>query len=232
MPAKKIHENYYEDKLSAHRLKRCYEMASPRIRQYLQAEIDYVLEKIDPDDAVLELGCGYGRVLYPLAQKAEKVIGIDTSFSSLEMAKETLGNFSNCYLFNMNAVQLAFRTRVFDCVVCIQNGISAFHVNQRALIEESIRVTRPGGRVLFSSYSERFWEERLAWFKAQSNAHLLGEIDCGRTRKGMIVCKDGFTATTVRPPEFLALTQGMNLQVKVEEIDGSSIFYKIALPLC
>lgn len=223
-------ENYYKDKLSAQRLRQCYKLASPRIQQYLKAEIDHVLEKINPDDIVLELGCGYGRVLYPLVQKADRVIGIDISFSSLEMAKENLGNFSNCHLFNMNAVQLAFRDRVFDCVVCIQNGISAFHVNQKALIEESIRVTRPRGRILFSSYSERFWEERLSWFKAQSNANLLGEIDYDRTRKGTIVCKDGFTATTVRPTEFQVLTRGMNLQVKIEEIDGSSIFYEIVSP--
>jgi len=208
-------KNYYRDKLSAQKLKKCYEIASPRIQQYLQAEIDFVLERINPGDFILELGCGYGRVLYPLAQKSDTVIGIDTSFSSLKMAKETLRNFANCYLFTMNAVQLAFRDRVFDFVVCIQNGISAFHVNQQDLIKKSVRVTRPGGRVLFSSYSDQFWEERLEWFKAQSKAGLLGEIDYERTQKGTIVCKDGFTATTVRPLDFLTLTRSMNLCVKV-----------------
>ncbi len=229
-PKSKSMKHYYKDKLSAQRLKQCYEMASPRIQQYLKAEIEHVVEIIDPDDIVLELGCGYGRVLYPLAQKAKTVIGIDTSFSSLEMAKETLGDFSNCCLLHMDAVRLAFRNRALDCVVCIQNGISAFQVNLQDLIEESIRVTRLGGRVLFSSYSDRLWEERLEWFKAQSDAGLLGKIDFQRTRKGTIICKDGFTATTVRPPEFLALARNMNLHVEIEEIDGSSIFYEIVVP--
>ena len=183
--------DYYEDKLSAERLKRCYEIASPRIRQYLKAEIAYVLKKIHPSDIVLELGCGYGRILPALAQRAGTVIGIDTSLASLILASKMRANISNCRLMNMNAVQLAFNDRVFDCVVCIQNGISAFHLDQRDLVRESARVAKPGGRVLFSSYSDKFWEERLKWFEMQSEAGLLGEIDYERTRSGVIVCKDG-----------------------------------------
>lgn len=221
--------NYYEDKLSAERLRRCYEIASPRVQQYLKAEIAYVLEKIRPDDVVLELGCGYGRILPSLAQKAGTVIGIDTSLASLVLAGKIIAHISNCHLLNMDAVQLAFNDRVFDCVVCIQNGISAFHVNRQDLIRESARVTKPGGKALFSSYSDKFWEERLKWFQMQSEANLLGEIDYGRTRNGVIVCKDGFTATTVRPHEFLALTEELNLDAKMEEVDGSSIFCEIIL---
>lgn len=148
--------SYYEDNLSAERLKRCYEIASPRVQQYLKAEIAYVLEKIHSGDTVLELGCGYGRVLPSLAQRVGTVIGIDTSLASLVLARKMIASISNCRLLNMNAVQLVFNDRVFDCVVCIQNGISAFHVDQKDLVRESVRVTRPGGKVLFSSYSDKF----------------------------------------------------------------------------
>ena len=222
--------NYYDDKLSAERLKRCYEIALPRVQQYLKAEITYVLEKIYPGDIVLELGCGYGRILPTLAQRAGTVLGIDTSFASLVLASEMLTNTFNCRLLNMNAVQLAFKDRVFDCVVCIQNGISAFHVDQKALVRESVRVTKPGGRILFSSYSDKFWEERLKWFEMQSEAGLLGEIDYERTRNGMIVCKDGFTATTVKSDEFLALTEELNLHAQIAEVDESSVFCEVILP--
>lgn len=147
---------YYSDRLSANRLKRAYQIAPPRVRQYLEAEVSYIMEKIRPGDVVLELGCGYGRILPPIAQKARLVIGIDTSLDSLLRGKNMLSDHSNCQLLQMDAIQLTFRDRVFDVVVCIQNGISAFHVNQRDLIEECIRVTRPGGISLFSSYAEKF----------------------------------------------------------------------------
>ena len=125
----------------------------------------------------------------------------------------------------MNAVQLSFPNNAFDVVVCIQNGISAFHVNQKELIHESLRVTKSNGIVLFSSYSEKFWNDRLKWFQLQSDAGLLGEIDYEKTINGNIVCKDGFTATTVGKDQFKTLTSDIdNVIVNIEEVDDSSLF--------
>ncbi len=81
---------YYNDKLAADKLRRCYEIAPLRVQQYLQAEIDYVLQQLGVDDTVLELVCGYGRVLKQLSQKAREVVGIDTSLTSLQLARQSL----------------------------------------------------------------------------------------------------------------------------------------------
>ena len=61
---------YYSAKLSGERLQQCYELASARVKQYLEAEIDFVLSRLRPNDSVLELGCGYGRVAFRLADAA------------------------------------------------------------------------------------------------------------------------------------------------------------------
>ena len=218
---------YYDDKLSAERLLRCYEIAPPRVQQYLEAEVEHVLKRISSGDLVLELGCGYGRILPALARKAGSVIGIDNSQASLLLGREKLQGITNCRLLLMNALQLGFKDRAFDLVACIQNGISAFHVDQKELIREAIRVTKPGGIVLFSSYSDKFWNDRLEWFKLQSEAGLLGEIDYEKTGNGVIACKDGFTGTTVRPEQFLSLTAGLDVDVQLTEVDKSSLFYEI-----
>jgi SAM-dependent methyltransferase len=219
--------SYYSDKLSAIQLRKCYQIAPPRVKQYLNTEIQYVLEKIKPSDMVLELGCGYGRVLQRLCKKAKEVIGIDISKSSLELAEGLLKKHGNCHLFQMNAINLEFPNNFFDIVVCIQNGISAFNVDKKDLIGEAIRVTRKGGLVLFSTYSDKFWKERLNWFILQSYAGLIGEIDFTATRNGIIVTKDGFKATTIRPVEFLSLTSELDINLKIIEIDNSSLFYEI-----
>ncbi len=220
--------DYYKEKLSAEILKRVYEIAPQRVREYFEAEVNHVLQYIRPSSLVLELGCGYGRILPSLARKAKSVIGIDTSFASLFYGQEMLKDLSNCFLIQMNAIQLAFHDSIFDIVVCIQNGISAFHVNQIDLIRESIRVTKHSGTILFSSYSEKFWNHRLEWFQLQSNSGLLGELDFERTRNGKIVCKDGFTATTVSSDQFKELASEINnIEVKTVEIDESSIFCEI-----
>jgi len=98
------------------------------------------------------------------------------------------------------------------------------------LVRESLRVTKPGGTVLFSSYSDRFWEDRLHWFQLQSEAGLLGEIDHEKTGDGVIVCKDGFTATTVEPEEFFSLVEGIDIDTRIVEVDKSSLFCEITVP--
>jgi 2-polyprenyl-6-hydroxyphenyl methylase/3-demethylubiquinone-9 3-methyltransferase len=216
--------DYYSDKLSAERLKRVYEIAPKRVQQYFDAEINHVIMKVRNGDLVLDLGCGYGRIIPSLSKQARLVVGIDTSLSSLLMGKEMLSENSNYNLLQMNALRLGFRDNIFDVVVCIQNGISAFHVDQKELIKESIRATKRGGTILFSSYSEKFWDHRLEWFRLQSEAGLLGEIDYEKTKDGVIVCKDGFTATTATPEQFLSLVSSLDVEAKFVEVDESSLF--------
>ena len=219
--------DYYSSKLSAKRLEQVYDVASPRVRQYLDAELNHVLGKIRRGDIVLELGCGYGRVLSNLAGKAREVVGVDVSSFSLNLARETLARTNSNALFQMDAATLGFRDRTFDTVICIQNGISAFHVDQRTLITETVRVTKPRGIALFSSYSDKFWEHRLNWFESQAKAGLIGEIDHEKTVDGIIVCKDGFTSSTVRPDDFHALTSHLNVDAQIVEVDESSVFCEI-----
>ncbi len=219
-------KNYYAQKLSAERLRRCYEIAPPRVKQYLDAEIECVLDRITSSDQVLEMGCGYGRVLQALVTKARTVVGIDTSGDSLLLARYAVGSPS-CYLYQMNAGRIGFCDQVFDLVICIQNGISAFKVDQHTLIREAMRVTRIGGKVVFSSYSDNFWNDRLEWFRIQSRHGLIGEIDDEASGNGVIVCKDGFRATTIGPADFASLTSDLPVSPEIFEVDGSSIFCEI-----
>jgi len=217
-------QDYYSKKLSDLRLKQCYDIAPPRIQQYLEAEIHFVLKNIKPTDTVLELGCGYGRVLARLTRNTKCLYGIDTSEESLKYAQEYLTDFSNVVLHKMDVASLNFQNQMFDVVFAIQNGISAFQVNPLKLIRESIRVTKSGGRIILSSYSEKIWEARIDWFNKQSKEGLLGKIDYKKTRNGVIVCKDGFVARTFTPEDFLRLSSDLALKATIEEVDESSIF--------
>jgi 2-polyprenyl-6-hydroxyphenyl methylase/3-demethylubiquinone-9 3-methyltransferase len=220
-------DQYYSDKLSAQRLKKCYDIAPPRTKQYLEAEINHALSYVSQKDSVIELGCGYGRFLRRFIGLCRQITGIDTSQESLLMARELLGLRRNVHLLQMNASNLAFPDNRFDVVLCVQNGISAFKIDPSELMSESIRVTRSGGRCLFSSYSKKFWDARLEWFIQQAEEGLLGEIDWDQTEDGVIVCKDGFRATTFGPDEFTNLTNSLGIDSRIIEVDDSSIFCEI-----
>lgn len=222
--------DYYADKLSGERLKQCYAVAPPRVRQYLEAEIAHVLEQVSPRSVVLELGCGYGRALARLAPVVETLVGIDNAHAGLQLARDELRPFRNYHLAAMDAMALGFKDATFDVVVCIQNGISAFRVDKLTLLRESLRVTKPGGLVLFFTYAENFWEPRLAWFEIQAEAGLLGKIDQAATGDGVIVCADGFRTGLVRAVEFEALAAELGVPCALQEVDGSSLFCTLRAP--
>jgi len=223
-------EGYYAAKLSGERLRRCYEIAPPRVREYLRAEIAFVRERLSAADRVLELGCGYGRVALELAKTAGRVVGIDTSSESLALARRLAGDGTRCEFLEMDAADLRFADGGFDVVVCVQNGICAFNADPVRLVREALRVTQPGGRALFSTYSSRFWEHRLRWFEAQAAEGLLGAIDHDETRGGVIVCEDGFRAGMLAPEELAGLGRAVGRAPTITEVDGSSVFAEWRVP--
>ena len=221
---------YYTEKLAAERLRTCYDLAPPRTRAYLEAEIEFVLRRTMPSMVALELGCGYGRVLERLLHAVHVAFGIDTSLPSLRMALEFMRGKPSLRLACMDAMYMGFRDRIFDLTLCVQNGICAFAVDQQQLFREALRVTRSGGLVLFSSYSAQFWQHRLQWLEIQSAHHLIGEIDHQATGNGVIVCKDGFRATTADRTTFEKLAAGLSVTPRITEADGSSLFCEIVVP--
>jgi len=223
-------QNYYAEHLAAERLRTCYDLAPPRVEAYLEAEVDFVLQKTSSSMIVLELGCGYGRVLRRLIPQVRSAVGVDTSFPSLRMARGFLGRTDSLHLAQMDAVHLGFRDRTFDMTICIQNGISAFGTDQERLFAEAVRVTRSGGAALFSSYADAFWADRLQWFEIQSAHGLIGTIDYQATGNGTIVCRDGFRATTVNAAGFRRLAGALGLAPNIVEVDCSSLFCDVTVP--
>jgi len=218
---------YYATTLAGERLRRCYEIAPPRVQRYLLEEVRFVCRRLQPSDAVLHLGCGYGRVERQFARAARLVVGVDTSFDSLRLARTLIDPQLPCSFAAMDAARLAFPSNSFDTVVCIQNGVCAFHIDPRVLLEEALRVVRSPGRVLVSTYAERFWPDRLDWFRLQAAEGLVGAIDEQATHPGTIVCRDGFSVGTMNDVALLDLCAKLGVTPVLTEVDGSSLFCEI-----
>jgi 2-polyprenyl-6-hydroxyphenyl methylase/3-demethylubiquinone-9 3-methyltransferase len=197
------------------------------VKQYLEAEIQHVLSRLKPTDVVLELGCGYGRAALRLAQVASRIVGIDNCKENLSLAEEIAGDKVRCEFLHMDAIELMFPEGEFDVVVCIQNGICAFGVDQQTLFREALRVLRAGGLLLFSTYSDRFWPDRLVWFESQAAEGLLGPIDYSASGDGMIVCMDGFRAGRLTPNELQSLCSRLGVKSEITEVNSSSVFCEI-----
>lgn len=216
-------ENYYAKNLGAQKLWQVYQTRLERVKQYFAAEIGFVRRELQGNEKVLELGAGYGRIMKELAPYVASVTGIDLSRDSVEFGREYLKDIPNCRLDVMDAHKLAFGPE-FDSVLCLQNGLSAMKGDACSLVQQCLKLLSPGGKAYFSTYSAKFWEHRLAWFHEQAEKGLLGPIDLEKTRNGVIVCKDGFVATTFSVDDLEKIAQATGYNYLIQEVDESSLF--------
>lgn len=68
----------------------------------------------------LDAGCGEGFDLLKLKETSlcnKKIIGVDLSRPALSVAQKTL---SNCKFYNANIINLPFKNKTFDLVLCLE----------------------------------------------------------------------------------------------------------------
>ena len=220
--------NYYAESLNSQKLFQVYDTALPRVRQYLEAEIDFVRQRLTGRERVLELGAGYGRIVRELAPCCARIVGMDISPDSVRLGEAYLKDFPNAEMVAMDVHRMQF-DQPFDVVLCLQNGLSAMGADGDT-VREILGILAPGGTAFFSTYSAGFWNHRVAWFQEQADKGLLGELDMEQTRDGVIVCKDGFRATTQTPEDYEAIGRGSGCSYEIAEVDGSSLFLILRKP--
>ena len=220
-------DNYYVDKLNSSGLYKVYDTKIDRVTQFLEAEIDFVRERLSGDESILELGAGYGRIMKVLARSCLSITGIDISEQSVSFAKEYLKDCDNCEVFCMDVNNMKFGS-MFDVVLCLQNGLSAIRGSSvESIITLAMKQLKPSGTAYFSSYSPKFWSQRLEWFQEQANKGLIGEIDLEKTKDGNIVCMDGFVSGTISEEKFRRLGDLTGCNYDIYEQDNSTVFLVI-----
>jgi len=144
------------EEVQAHESKLYYELShlydrvftrvfSPRIEQVIRSL------NIEPGARVIEVGAGTG-LSFAAYPAHSQVIGIDLAPEMLEKAQEKIdrNGWRHLKVVEMNALDLKFPDNSFDYAM-------AFHVvsvvpDAGRLMEEVLRVTRPGGTVVIINH--------------------------------------------------------------------------------
>ena len=123
-----------------------------------------------PGQKVLDIATGTGAIATACAQAVKpdgRVIAIDLSQAMLDMTLQNVQRMGlgNVDQFQMDADTLEFRKNYFDHSVC-SFGLFFLPDMQKALAEW-IRVTKPGGKVIFTSFSEASFDPMVKLFVEQ-----------------------------------------------------------------
>ena len=94
---------------------------------------------------VLDLGCGPGQWLEPLARHNVAVVGLDLDPRLLEIAKKSADPGRRAMLVRGRAESLCFRCEVFDVALCY--GV-LMYTEYEVTLQEAWRVLKPGGKLI------------------------------------------------------------------------------------
>ena len=111
---------------------------------------DWVASQIDPNQNILDIGCGAGFLTNFLAEKGHVVTGVDLSETSLDIARLHDQTHSVEYI-KASAYHLPFEKTKFD-IVCATDVLEHLEYPER-LIQEASRVLRPGGYFFFHTFN-------------------------------------------------------------------------------
>jgi ubiquinone/menaquinone biosynthesis C-methylase UbiE len=103
---------------------------------------------IRPDDVVLEIGCGVGRVGKHMAARCRRWIGADVSTNMLRHAAENLREFDNAEFVELSGYNLGpVASESVDVVYCTVVFPHLSQWDRYSYVEDAFRVLRPGGRL-------------------------------------------------------------------------------------
>jgi SAM-dependent methyltransferase len=108
---------------------------------------------------VLDVACGSGDWLAPLARVNKRLVGIDSDTGMVELAQARSSGAPNIDIRSMSAESLDFPDGDFDAVTCLT---ALPYLDQSKALAEMSRVLRPGGRLVVGTVGPGYYAKHVS----------------------------------------------------------------------
>jgi len=127
---------------------RLYDHPNPLIRFIERRRVSIITGSVRGPERIVDVGCGEGYVLSRL--KSPTIVGVDVSEAAVRQAAHA----SDAVVIRSYAESLPFCDSYFDAAICSE--VLEHTINPKKVLEELVRVVRPGGRIILSIPNEPF----------------------------------------------------------------------------
>lgn len=144
------------------------------LHTYRFEKLDYLPRLIDfekyREQKLLEIGCGVGLDLAHFVRAGATAVGVDLSEQAISLAKQNFAQLGLAADFHvMNGEALEFADDSFDVVYA--HGVLQYTAEPARMIQEIVRVLRPGGEAILMVYNRRSWLNALSKLMAVGLEH-------------------------------------------------------------
>jgi demethylmenaquinone methyltransferase/2-methoxy-6-polyprenyl-1,4-benzoquinol methylase len=205
-----ILENKARARLFYKYLSKVYDQINPFVwNEEMRTEALGMLD-IEPDDRVLDIGCGTGFATEGLLDRVDEVHGLDQSVHQMEKAWAKFGkNDGPVRFYRGDAERLPFKTDSFDLVW--SSGSIEYWPHPVRALREIRRITKPGGQVLIvgpnypeSGVMQRVADSIMLFYDAEEADRMFSEAgyeDIEHRLMGPTYDPDVAITTVARVPE-------------------------------
>lgn len=134
----------------------------------------------DIDGICLDVACGNGRHLIPLAARCDVAVGIDSSIEMIRISQKHVyeNKNDNIFLLCGTACKLPFNENIFDHAIFIAALHNIKGKNNRIIaLKELRRVLKPGGTALISVWSK--FQDDYRWYFFRQYLRIARNVEHG-----------------------------------------------------
>lgn len=135
------------------------------IQEFLDGEINFLKSYIKDKKDILEVGCGYGRLIKVLAPKSKKITGIDFSEPLLMRAKKNLSKTKNAKLLLMDGKKIDLPQNSYDYVLCLDSSFGNMPGIELRVIKQMKKICKKDGEIIISVFSQNAKKAQIQNYK-------------------------------------------------------------------